>query len=93
MPTQATSNAMFRRLREDFLARRYPEQMEAVVRAHSRAREARSSPHAVGDDPRTDTARAELGIFANTIRLSIGLEEPSDLEADLDHALTAAKAR
>lgn len=41
----------------------------------------------------TDEARAELGIFDNTIRLSIGLEEPSDLEADLDHALTAAKAR
>ncbi|ODS04038.1 hypothetical protein AUC71_00470 [Methyloceanibacter marginalis] len=41
----------------------------------------------------TDAARAELGIFDNTIRLSIGLEEPNDLEADLDHALTAAKAR
>jgi len=39
----------------------------------------------------TPEARAELGIFDNTIRLSIGLEEPADLEADLDQALTAAK--
>jgi O-succinylhomoserine sulfhydrylase len=35
----------------------------------------------------TPEARAELGIFDNTIRLSIGLEEASDLEADLDQAL------
>lgn len=34
-------------------------------------------------------ARAELGIFDNTIRLSIGLEEPADLEADLAQALAA----
>jgi len=37
-------------------------------------------------------ARAELGIFDNTIRLSIGLEEPADLEADLEQALAAAKS-
>ena len=35
--------------------------------------------------------RAELGIFENTIRLSIGLEEPTDLEADLEQALTATE--
>lgn len=39
----------------------------------------------------TPEARAELGIFDNTVRLSIGLEDPADLEADLDRALTAAK--
>jgi len=39
----------------------------------------------------TEEARAELGIFDNTIRLSIGLEDAGDLEADLDHALSAAK--
>jgi O-succinylhomoserine sulfhydrylase len=39
----------------------------------------------------TPEARAELGIFDNTIRLSIGLEDPGDLEADLDQALKAAK--
>lgn len=33
-------------------------------------------------------ARAELGIFDNTIRLSIGLEDAGDLKADLDQALT-----
>jgi O-succinylhomoserine sulfhydrylase len=32
-------------------------------------------------------ARAELGIFDNTIRLSVGLEDAADLEADLDQAL------
>jgi len=39
----------------------------------------------------TPEARAELGIFDNTIRLSIGLEDAGDLEADLDQALSAAK--
>ncbi|HUW72868.1 MAG TPA: O-succinylhomoserine sulfhydrylase [Methyloceanibacter sp.] len=38
----------------------------------------------------TEEARAQLGIFDNTIRLSIGLEDADDLEADLDHALSAA---
>lgn len=37
MPTQATSNAMFGRLRRDFLARRYPGQAGSVVLAHSHA--------------------------------------------------------
>jgi O-succinylhomoserine sulfhydrylase len=32
-------------------------------------------------------ARAELDIFDNTIRLSVGLEDAADLEADLDQAL------
>ena len=36
-------------------------------------------------------ARAELGIFDNTIRLSIGLEDANDLEADLDQALESVK--
>jgi O-acetylhomoserine (thiol)-lyase len=31
--------------------------------------------------------RAAAGISLNTIRLSAGLEDPSDLIADLDHAL------
>jgi O-succinylhomoserine sulfhydrylase len=39
----------------------------------------------------SDEVRAELGIFDNTIRLSIGLEDAGDLEADLDQALTSAK--
>jgi len=36
-------------------------------------------------------ARAELGIFDNTVRLSVGLEDADDLMADLDQALSAAK--
>jgi O-succinylhomoserine sulfhydrylase len=39
----------------------------------------------------TPEARAELGIFDNTIRLSIGLEDAGDLEADLDAALDATR--
>ena len=39
----------------------------------------------------SEETRAELGIFDNTIRLSIGLEDAGDLEADLDQALTSAK--
>ena len=34
-------------------------------------------------------ARAELGIFDNSVRLSIGLEDVADLMADLDQALAA----
>jgi O-succinylhomoserine sulfhydrylase len=37
----------------------------------------------------TPEARAELGIFDNSVRLSIGLEDPEDLIADLDRALAA----
>jgi O-succinylhomoserine sulfhydrylase len=37
----------------------------------------------------TPEARAELGIFDNSVRLSIGLEDPDDLMADLDQALSA----
>ena len=39
----------------------------------------------------TPEARAELGIFDNSIRLSIGLEDVEDLKADLDTALAAAR--
>ncbi len=39
----------------------------------------------------SEEARSELGIFDTTIRLSIGLEDAGDLEADLDHALAAAR--
>src|SRR4029077_16224939 len=35
-------------------------------------------------------ARAELGIFDNTVRLSIGLEDVQDLVEDLEQALTTA---
>jgi O-succinylhomoserine sulfhydrylase len=37
----------------------------------------------------TPEARAELGIFDNSVRLSIGLEDPDDLMSDLDQALAA----
>jgi O-succinylhomoserine sulfhydrylase len=39
----------------------------------------------------TPEARAELGIFDNTVRLSVGLEDVEDLEADLDQALSATQ--
>jgi len=39
----------------------------------------------------TPEARAELGILDNTIRLSIGLEDAGDLEADLQAALDATR--
>ena len=38
----------------------------------------------------SDAARAELGIGAGTLRLSVGLEDAGDLLADLDEALKAA---
>jgi len=38
----------------------------------------------------TPEARAELGIFDNSVRLSIGLEDVRDLMADLDQAVAAA---
>src|SRR3990170_1588149 len=37
--------------------------------------------------------RAELDIFDNSVRLSIGLEDVADLMADLDQALAAASSR
>lgn len=37
----------------------------------------------------TPEARAELGIYDNSLRLSIGLEDVEDLQADLDAALSA----
>ena len=39
----------------------------------------------------TPEDRAELGIFDNTIRLSIGLEDVDDLTEDLDKALVVAR--
>ncbi len=39
----------------------------------------------------SEEARAELGIFDRSVRLSIGLEHVDDLIADLDQALKAAK--
>ena len=39
----------------------------------------------------TPEARAELDIFDNTIRLSVGLEDAGDLETDLDQALAARR--
>jgi O-succinylhomoserine sulfhydrylase len=39
----------------------------------------------------SEEARAELGIFDRSLRLSIGLEHVNDLMADLDRALKAAK--
>lgn len=39
----------------------------------------------------TPEERAKLGIFDNSVRLSVGLEDPEDLAADLTQALTAAK--
>ena len=37
----------------------------------------------------SDEARAALGITPGLVRLSVGLEDPADLTADLDRALTA----
>jgi O-succinylhomoserine sulfhydrylase len=39
----------------------------------------------------TPEVRAELGIFDDSLRLSVGLEDVGDLMADLDQALSAAK--
>ena len=39
----------------------------------------------------TPEVRAELGIFDNSLRVSIGLEDVEDLKADLEQALAAAK--
>ena len=41
--------------------------------------------------PMDDAALAAAGIGAGTIRLSIGLEDPQDLIADLQRALKAAE--
>jgi len=40
----------------------------------------------------SESARAALGVFPGTIRLSIGIEDLDDLAADLDRALSAAAA-
>jgi cystathionine gamma-lyase len=33
--------------------------------------------------------RAQLGLFDNLVRLSVGVEDPADLRADLERALQA----
>jgi O-succinylhomoserine sulfhydrylase len=38
----------------------------------------------------SDEARAELGIGPGLVRLSVGLEDPQDLMADIGRALDAA---
>jgi hypothetical protein len=40
----------------------------------------------------TDQAKASTGISASLLRLSVGLEDPEDLWADLEQALEAAHA-
>jgi O-succinylhomoserine sulfhydrylase len=40
----------------------------------------------------SEDVRAELGIFDRSVRLSIGLEHPGDLMADLDQALKASSS-
>ena len=49
---------------------------------------ATTTHHKIGPD-----ARAAMGITDGTIRLSIGLEDPTDLQTDLDRALTALDRR
>ena len=39
----------------------------------------------------TPEQRAELGIFDNSLRVSVGLEDVGDLMEDLDRALSAAR--
>jgi O-succinylhomoserine sulfhydrylase len=45
---------------------------------------ATTTHHRIGPE-----ARADMGIGDGVIRLSIGLEDPVDLRADLDRALSA----
>jgi cystathionine beta-lyase/cystathionine gamma-synthase len=40
----------------------------------------------------TDKAKASTGISESLLRLSVGLEDPEDLWADLEQALDAAHA-
>ena len=35
----------------------------------------------------TDAQRAELGITDSLLRLSVGIEDPGDIKADIDQAL------
>lgn len=41
----------------------------------------------------TEADRAEIGVTASVVRLSIGLEDPEDLLEDIDRALAAAGSR
>lgn len=41
----------------------------------------------------TEADRAEIGVTAGVVRLSIGLEDPEDLLEDIDRALAAAASR
>jgi cystathionine gamma-synthase/methionine-gamma-lyase len=38
----------------------------------------------------TESQRQEMGVTPNLVRLSVGIEEPADLIADLDQALRKA---
>ncbi len=46
------------------------------------------SPATTSHQKITDAERAELGITDNTLRLSVGIEEPADLIADIESALS-----
>jgi cystathionine beta-lyase len=47
------------------------------------------SPATTSHQKITDAERAELGITDNTLRLSVGIEDPDDIIADIEQALCA----
>ena len=47
------------------------------------------SPATTSHEKITEAERAELGITDNTLRLSVGIEDPDDIIADIDRALSA----
>ena len=50
-----------------------------------------SHPASTTHSQLSDEQLAESGIRPETVRLSVGLEDPADLIADLDQAIAAAK--
>ncbi len=46
------------------------------------------SPATTSHEKITEAERAELGITDNTLRLSVGIEDPDDIIADIDRALS-----
>ena len=50
-----------------------------------------SHPASTTHSQLSDGQLAESGIRPETVRLSVGLEDPADLIADLDQAIAAAK--
>jgi cystathionine beta-lyase/cystathionine gamma-synthase len=46
------------------------------------------SPATTSHEKITAAERAELGITDNTLRLSVGIEDPDDIIADIDRALS-----